>query len=63
MLRDMAASSSRAITVLFPGEAEFRVLNSDHHEATACPQYEPLKYKAQAAVIALGRPGNGHNKA
>jgi hypothetical protein len=58
MLRDMAASSSRAATLRLPGSAELRAQNRDHHEATACPQYQSLKFEAQLAVIPLGWPGN-----
>jgi hypothetical protein len=58
MLPAMAASPSRAATLLLSGSAEFRALDSDHHEAAACPQYDSIKYKAQPAVIPIGWPGN-----
>ena len=61
-LLDMAAISSRAAMLRLPGEAELGAQDRDHHEAAACPQYAPRKYKAQAAVIPLGWPGNGHGK-
>jgi hypothetical protein len=44
--------------VLLPGKAEFRAQDRDYYEATACPQHDSIKYKAQPAFIPLRWPRN-----